>query len=1186
MDTIRMDRIMRYLWISAAVWSLCALSQVQAAEETQVDTHEGSTVLLQCRFPPVRQNATSFWLSNTNNVHDNAVVDAKSLSPNYRVDMDLAAGRYDLEIHNVSYDANNGKYECRIKKTGSGVNLYHKNVTLTVLRVPGQPSISPTSTPATEGKSLKLQCNTYGGSPEPEVKWYKDNSPKELHTGRELEIVPTKDDDGAIFWCVVRNRAMPVGHSLNATVRLDVNYFPRVTVGPENPLKVAANGKAVLRCNVDSKPKVNMVRWMRDGSFFATSFDHTIPRVTIQDAGHYTCQADNALGRTGEASLYLDVLYPPTVAIEGDTIRVAEVEDTVTVHCNVSANPQPTAVEWFRDGKPEFRHTGPILRFTRVNAEHAGNYTCKAINIIHPSGGERKNHSAIARVNIRIRHKPGPAKVTPDSPVAVEHSSVILTCMASPAGYPEPQYKWFKEGEDGAPEQPIDASGAQFVIDSVTLASDGTYRCLAMNEIGTGEAASVRLTVHQQPKIVSKLQPHLTRTVGESGFTVSCMAHGKPKPLVRWLKDEEELTADESLYKVVTLTSKGHGNVITVNSTLSFLGHSRPRTDEIIASDRGKYTCVFVNEVKKVESEMMLKIAHAPIVLHKHSKVAYNLKETAEITCKVQAWPKPEFQWSFASNTAPLQGASSDGHYELWTTTVEKDDIYTSVLRISDIEDEDYGEYSCRAANAQGPVTSVITLQPKGAPERPSDLSAVEIGPTYVALQWEVGFDGGVAITKYFVSYRRVLVESEDRSVPLDCAPPRGPAGQWQELDCRRSNPCNITGLEQHQKYTFKVKAYNTKNHSDYSEEKTFTTTVAKIPSPHRVSYHPESGSLVINVGPTCLAVVASIERTDGGSNQWRVVDEWPLEVMGSAPTQREGILDDPDTSSGEPRLKVKLCLKSDREKCGDWTEAEVGPSVINQAGALATPTLIALVVSGAVFLLFTALLLLFCRCRRKHAAKAKDYEMDSNAVRPSLVTGNGQQNQAPPPYFAENKALEHSLDHALAMEDSKTPPYAQTGYGYHQPTHNINGENGVNMGYLDNSYSNSNNGGSVNSQDSIWQMKSAAANGVNPQYDLGGYAPTESDYPTHQHYLPQREDYRESHNLSRQQFCTEPFATVVKTQKHVDSQYDVSGLPYQETYDGEPKPPQVSLSYDESLESGYSTPNSRRPRIIREIIV
>jgi len=43
--------------------------------------------------------------------------------------------------------------------------------------------------------------------------------------------------------------------------------------------------------------------------------------------------------------------------------------------------------------------------------------------------------------------------------------------------------------------------------------------------------------------------------------------------------------------------------------------------------------------------------------------------------------------------------------------------------------------------------------------------------------------------------------------------------------------------------------------------------------------------------------------------------------------------------------------------------------------------------------------------------------------------------------------------------------------------------------------------------------------------------------------------------------------------------------LPYQENYDEDTKPPQQpSLSYDESLESGYSTPNRRR--IIREIIV
>jgi echinoid protein len=61
---------------------------------------------------------------------------------------------------------------------------------------------------------------------------------------------------------------------------------------------------------------------------------------------------------------------------------------------------------------------------------------------------------------------------------------------------------------------------------------------------------------------------------------------------------------------------------------------------------------------------------------------------------------------------------------------------------------------------------------------------------------------------------------------------------------------------------------------------------------------------------------------------------------------------------------------------------------------------------------------------------------------------------------------------------------------------------------------------------------------------------------------------------------------------------HDVSGLPdpynMEQMQMGEDqidhsKPPQqqhMSLGYDETLESGYSTPNSRNRRVIREIIV
>lgn len=106
-------------------------------------------------------------------------------------------------------------------------------------------------------------------------------------------------------------------------------------------------------------------------------------------------------------------------------------------------------------------------------------------------------------------------------------------------------------------------------------------------------------------------------------------------------------------------------------------------------------------------------------------------------------------------------------------------------------------------------------------------------------------------------------------------------------------------------------------------------------------------------------------------------------------------------------------------------------------------PTLVAIVVSCVIFILFSALAVVFCCCRKTRVKKAtgKDYEMESSTVHQSIVQ------QAPPPYYPasgmENKALEHSMD--LALDDNKqTAIYAsQNSYGYHvsQPTHTNGGE-------------------------------------------------------------------------------------------------------------------------------------------------
>ena len=68
-------------------------------------------------------------------------------------------------------------------------------------------------------------------------------------------------------------------------------------MGPENPIRVERDDTAELFCEVDSKPRVAEVRWVRDNRFVQTSFRHLIPRANLKDAGPYICNADNGLGQ-------------------------------------------------------------------------------------------------------------------------------------------------------------------------------------------------------------------------------------------------------------------------------------------------------------------------------------------------------------------------------------------------------------------------------------------------------------------------------------------------------------------------------------------------------------------------------------------------------------------------------------------------------------------------------------------------------------------------------------------------------------------------------------------------------------------------------------------------------------------------------------------------------------------------
>lgn len=384
--------------------------------------------------------------------------------------------------------------------------------------------------------------------------------------------------------------------------------YPRIDVGPENPLRVEIDGTATMDCKVDAKPRVTSVKWTRNGKYVSNSFTYTIPGVTVQDGGKYTCTADNGLGRPGEKEIYLDVLFPPSVTVESKTYE-AEEGGTVEIHCEVSANPEPTFIEWTMEDNPDFLQKGNTLVLSRVHADMAGTYICRAGNIIVSStSGKSVEKTNSASLAVLVRHRPGRARISPDRPVVQEGTSVTLTCSAKPPGWPIPQYRWFRDNGATDTKPVVLVTGNQYTIPSAHLGSEGVYRCQATNELGHGDFASVNLEVHQPPHLQTKLPLHAIKRSGETDYSVTCIALGKPRPNVKWYKSGAEIKADANLYEVKTDFTESSNSVYNVHSTLRFSGKARPNLNDLIPEDRGLYTCAFENEVKKVDSTMSLRI--------------------------------------------------------------------------------------------------------------------------------------------------------------------------------------------------------------------------------------------------------------------------------------------------------------------------------------------------------------------------------------------------------------------------------------------------------------------------------------------------------------------------------------------------------------------------------------------------
>ena len=85
------------------------------------------------------------------------------------------------------------------------------------------------------------------------------------------------------------------------------------------------------------------------------------------------CSARNGLGQPGKEELKLDVLFAPVVTLAER--REANENEDVEINCQVSSNPRPATIQWFREGDDKMLQNGPALRLSNVKAKHNGRYS-------------------------------------------------------------------------------------------------------------------------------------------------------------------------------------------------------------------------------------------------------------------------------------------------------------------------------------------------------------------------------------------------------------------------------------------------------------------------------------------------------------------------------------------------------------------------------------------------------------------------------------------------------------------------------------------------------------------------------------------------------------------------------------------------------------------------------------------
>ncbi|XP_061678814.1 contactin-1a isoform X2 [Syngnathoides biaculeatus] len=597
---------------------------------------------------------------------------------------------------------------------------------------------------------------------------------------------------------------------------------PVDTIYPEE----SPEDKITMICRARASPPATY-KWILDGAEIDLSADRKhyalsegnlviSEPVKNKHEGRYSCLAGNTHGTvvSREASVqfgYLDLFSSE----ERESVYVKEGQGAVLLCAPPPHHPADLSFRWILNEFPTFippdkrRFISQItgnLYISKVEASDSGNYSCIASSA-SISKSVFSNYIPLVPLTERaIRKYPADLNVKfPDTTTLAGHN-ITLECFA--LGNPVPEIRWRKLNGELPPNHEVRMAGAHLHLYNVRSEDSGSYQCEAANSKGK-DYHSAHLSVEAFPEWVEHISS-AERDLG-SAYTMSCLARGKPKPRIRWLKNGEPLDGKEMVFRNLTFEDSGmyqciaenpHG-VIFANAELRVFDCAptfernpvkhvlAPRNGRVVMecrpkaapkpkvswskdtellsnssrmfiwedgsleilnvtrTDEGRYTCFAHNNLGKANSTGSLTVTDSTKITLAPSNADVKVGENARMQCGASHDSSLDiaFIWSLDGRVIDLDKDAQ--HYER-TLNGSSD----GELLIKNAQLKHAGIYSCTAQTPVDNVTSSASLVVRGPPGAPAGLRVTDKSNKNVTLQWSRGADNHSPISKYTIQYR------------------------------------------------------------------------------------------------------------------------------------------------------------------------------------------------------------------------------------------------------------------------------------------------------------------------------------------------------------------------------------------------------------------------------------------------